>query len=295
MVCTVYVGDNLAIDITGGWTISPTVMGSTETLITITYNGVSTTQRMTLPTYLPTLEDNSWATIAAAAKEGVASSTWTVGDTKTLTIDGKTYTAIIVAFNHDNLDSNDPNYQKASYNNGKAGYVHPAAITFMIKESLKQGTLPYDENKWSSDSNYGGCYDELQIHTTFFPSIVSKMQSDVANNLKICSIACGNSELTSNYCTTVATKMWLPSPCELNVDPNNENLCGDAADVYPYFSAGNSIPFAPVWTRTNAMDNNYSDKDNQWNYIPKTTSTTFSKAWQSASSSNYHYMGIFCI
>lgn len=58
---------------------------------------------------MPTLNDNSWETIRKKADNGEAASIWSVGDTKTITINGKvgatTFTnleveAFIIGFNH---------------------------------------------------------------------------------------------------------------------------------------------------------------------------------------------------
>lgn len=284
MVCTVYVGDNLAIDITGGWTISPTVMGSTETLITITYNGVSTTQRMTLPTYYPVLENNSWATIAAAAQEGIASSTWSIGDTKTLTIDGKTYTAKIVGFNHYTLDRRDPKYGSV-YN----GRKNKAAIAFMITTQLGSAKLLYDSSVYDLSAGRGsGSYEELIMHRTTLPAIAKKMEAGVSSNLRTCVTDAGCASPESFSESSPVFQLILPSIVELtNISLDNDG------DVLPYFDNTNPLPFAPMWTRTNNIDSLYEDGDNAWLYISNTNGAYVS-GWGSSGGAR-PYTAIFCI
>ena len=71
------------------------------------------------------LANNTWATIAAVAKAGNAAEHWNIGDEKDFTIDGVTYTAQIIGFNHDETANPD------EYGRTNAG------ITFQLKDCLK--------------------------------------------------------------------------------------------------------------------------------------------------------------
>ena len=99
--------------------------------------------------------------IAAASEAGVAASTWSVGDTKNITVGGETLTVEIVGFNHDDLASG-----------GKAG------ITFGLK-NLMANTRQMN----SSNTNAGGftgsdMYDWLQ------GTLLNSLPSDLRAVLK---------------------------------------------------------------------------------------------------------------
>jgi len=92
MVVTATYGDGSTGAVTG-YTYSPTgALTSDITAITIsyTYNGTTktTTQAITVTTISTTLNANSWATIRAVSDAGAGASYWSVGDVKTITING---------------------------------------------------------------------------------------------------------------------------------------------------------------------------------------------------------------
>ena len=49
---------------------------------------------------IPTLEEASWEFISEVSRAGKAQEYWYVGDTKTISIGGETYKAIIISFDH---------------------------------------------------------------------------------------------------------------------------------------------------------------------------------------------------
>ena len=79
------------------------------------------------------LELVSWKSISMASEAGNAASIWSVGDTKTINLNGVSYTAQIIGFNHDTKTSG-----------GKAG------ITFMIRQTYSQ-YKPWNDS--SSNAN----------------------------------------------------------------------------------------------------------------------------------------------
>lgn len=73
---------------------------------------------------IPVLEDISWAEVSAISKAGLAPQYWKIGDVKPFTMNGHTYNAQIVAFDH--FDVAD----YSSYGRSKAG------IVFQFKECI---------------------------------------------------------------------------------------------------------------------------------------------------------------
>lgn len=92
MVVTATYGDG-STGVVTDYTCSPTgALTSDITAITIsyTYNGSTktTTQAITMTAVSTTLNANSWATIRAISDAGAGASYWSVGDVKTITING---------------------------------------------------------------------------------------------------------------------------------------------------------------------------------------------------------------
>ena len=113
MVVTAYYTDGSSATV-NGYTYSPNgALAAGNTTITISYaeGGVTktTTQAITVTTISTTLNSNSWATIKAVSDAGKGDDYWDVGDTKTITINGKvgnftfsnlSIAVFIIGFNH---------------------------------------------------------------------------------------------------------------------------------------------------------------------------------------------------
>ena len=85
----------------------------------------------------PTLNDNDWETIAAVSARGDASQIWHIGDTKDFTLNGQTFQARIIDFNHDPLHSGDEHYADPDYNGGQ----NVAGITFQFVQAPGQARM----------------------------------------------------------------------------------------------------------------------------------------------------------
>lgn len=104
----------------GVWTVTATYDGETvskevDTSLSVTAN---------LIFVVPILANNSWEKISEVARAGKAPQYWKIGDVKPFTMNGYTYNAQIVAFDH--FDVADP----SSYGRSKAG------IVFQFKECI---------------------------------------------------------------------------------------------------------------------------------------------------------------
>ena len=113
MVVTAHYTDGSSAAVTG-YTYSPTgalAAGNNKITVSYTEGGVTktATQAITATTISNTLNSNSWATIKAVSDAGMGDSYWDVGDTKTITINGKvgattfsnlSINVYILGFNH---------------------------------------------------------------------------------------------------------------------------------------------------------------------------------------------------
>lgn len=181
-----------------GTTITITAKASGSTTITVkvaagtNYTApANKTINVTVQMLSPTLANNTWAQIAAASEAGVAASTWSVGDTKNITVGGETLTVEIVGFNHDDLASG-----------GKAG------ITFGLKNLMAN-----IRQMNSSNTNAGGftgsdMYDWLQ--GTLLNSLPSDLRAVLKSVNKKTSAGSQSSTINTN-----AMKIFLFSEIEI--------------------------------------------------------------------------------
>ncbi len=90
--------ENLIIEVPCTFTTIPTIHSFTGTVQKYHINGCN----HNTSTINPVLEQNTWAEIQAVARDGnVANTGWNIGDTKTVTINGTTKTAVLIGINHD--------------------------------------------------------------------------------------------------------------------------------------------------------------------------------------------------
>lgn len=181
-----------------GTTITITAKASGSTTITVkvaagtNYTApANKTINVTVQMLSPTLANNTWAQIAATSEAGVAASTWSVGDTKDITVGGETLTVEIVGFNHDDLASG-----------GKAG------ITFGLK-NLMASTRQMN----SSNTNRGG-FTGSAMYTWLQNTLLNSLPSDLQAVLKSVNkkTSAGSQSSTIN---TNAMKIFLFSEIEI--------------------------------------------------------------------------------
>lgn len=181
-----------------GTTITITAKASGSTTITVkvaagtNYTApANKTINVTVQMLSPTLANNTWAQIAAASEAGVADTTWSVGDTKNITVGGETLTVEIVGFNHDDLASG-----------GKAG------ITFGLK-NLMANTRQMN----SSNTNAGG-FTGSDMYEWLQGTLLNSLPSDLRAVLKSVNkkTSAGSQSSTIN---TNAMKIFLFSEIEI--------------------------------------------------------------------------------
>lgn len=209
----VYQGETLVGTVEHGGTdggtldVSTANLTLTEGLCLLTVKGIGTgvedNQSKMLPcTYTTdggivapdsTLANNDTALIFAAAKSGLASNYWSVGDEIDIPINGTDYTFVILGFNHD---------EKAD-GSGKAG------ITFGMKNLYASY---YVMN--SSSTNSGGwesCSLRTTLNSTFYGYLPEAWQNAIVQVSKIAGTGGG----TSSGYQTSTDKLFLLSEREV--------------------------------------------------------------------------------
>lgn len=139
----------------------------------------------------PTLADNDWATIAAVSEMGMASTYWSVGDTKDITLStGETLTLVIMGFDHDDLQSG-----------GKAG------ITFGLRHLMKDTRYMH-----SGNTNAGG-FTGSELYAWLQDTLLHALPSDLQAVIKTANkkTSAGNQSATIS---TNAMKLFLFSEQE---------------------------------------------------------------------------------
>ena len=196
--------------------------------IVFTYNGSQKTEVYTLEVigivYVypfmagATLETTSWDNIAVVSKSGQAPNYWKVGDKKNITVNGVTYAAQIIGFDHDTLTIADGSRTKAG-------------ITFQLVDCLN---TTYSMN--GSNINANG-WRGSTMRTSTMATLLNQLSSDLKSVLKfvnkVSSVGDGNSNLE-----TTSDKLFLLS--EIEVFGDTQHSYAGEGKQYEYYTAGNS-------------------------------------------------------
>lgn len=158
--------------------------------------------------------DNTWEQIMEACHSGEVPDTWVAGDSKTMTIGGKSYQFDIVGKNHDTYT---------------AGGIAP--LTFGMHDCY--GTK-YQMN--SSATNSTG-WDGSKMRTKTLPEILAKMPENIQNGIRAVNklTTVGNQSVTIN---TTADKLFTFS--EMEVYGSTSYSYRGEGKQYDYYKAGNS-------------------------------------------------------
>ena len=158
--------------------------------------------------------DNDWSAIIAACHSGSVPSSWVVGNSKTMTINGASYQVDIIGKDHDTYT---------------AGGTAP--LTFQLHDCYADTK---DMN--SSDTNSGG-WTSCAMRSTHLPVILSLMPTEVQNGIREVNklTSAGNKSSTIN---TTADKLFLLSEVEI-FGSTHYSAAGEGTQ-YDYYKAGNS-------------------------------------------------------
>lgn len=158
--------------------------------------------------------DNDWSAIIAACHSGSVPSTWVVGNSKTMTINGASYQVDIIGKNHDTYASG-----------GKA------PLTFQLHDCYGE-----TKNMNSSNTNSGG-WKNSAMRTTHLPAILALMPTEVRSGIREVSkkASVGGRSTTIE---TVSDKLFLLSEVEI-FGSTSYSAAGEGTQ-YDYYKAGNS-------------------------------------------------------
>lgn len=158
--------------------------------------------------------DNDWSAIIAACHSGSVPSTWVVGNSKTMTINGASYQVDIIGKNHDTY---------------AAGGTAP--LTFQLHDCYGE-----KKNMNSSNTNSGG-WTSCDMRSTHLPAILALMPTEVKNGIREVNklTSEGRQSMTIN---TTADKLFLLSEVEI-FGSRWASAAGEGAQ-YDYYKAGNS-------------------------------------------------------
>lgn len=194
-----------------------------EWSVTVSKSGLSMTQSIVIgkqdmvlyPKPDAAFADNTWERIIMACQAGVVPSTWSVGDSKTMTIDGTDYQVDIIGKDHDD-------YADGS---GKA------PLTFQLHDCYAD-----TKNMNSSNTNSGG-WKSCTMRNTHLPAILALMPTEVRSGIREVNklTSAGSKSSTIN---TTADKLFLLSEVEI-FGRQTYSFDGEGTQ-YDYYKAGNS-------------------------------------------------------
>ena len=198
---------------TGAYTVDATKSGQTTSGSVNVVSG-TTSYALTLSFLKDNFADNDWSAIIAACHSGSVPSTWVVGNSKTMTINGASYQVDIIGKNHDTYASG-----------GKA------PLTFQLHDCYGE-----TKNMNSSDTNSGG-WKNSAMRTTHLPAILALMPTEVQNGIREVSKKASVGGASSTI-ETVSDKLFLLSEVEI-FGSTRYSAAGEGTQ-YDYYKAGNS-------------------------------------------------------
>ena len=198
---------------TGTYTIVATKNGQT-TSGTVNVVSSTTSYSLTLSFLEDNFADNDWSAIIAACHSGSVPSTWVVGNSKTMIINGANYQIDIIGKNHDTY---------------AAGGTAP--LTFQLHDCYGE-----TKNMNSSNTNRGG-WTSCAMRSTHLPAILALMPTEVQNGIREVNkmTSAGSKSATIN---TTADKLFLLSEIEI-FGSVSYSKSGEGTQ-YDYYKAGNS-------------------------------------------------------
>ena len=195
----------------GTWSVTATLNGQTSDTKSVS---VVDSYALALRFLKGNFADNDWASIIAACHSGSVPSTWVVGNSKTMTINGMDYQIDIIGKNHDTY---------------AAGGTAP--LTFQLHDC-------YADTKAmnSSNTNSGG-WKNSAMRTTHLPAILALMPTEVRSGIREVSKKASVGGASSTI-ETVSDKLFLLSEVEI-FGSTSYSAAGEGTQ-YDYYKAGNS-------------------------------------------------------
>ena len=201
----------LTVPEAGTWSVKATLNGQTSNTASVSFTD---SYALTLSFLKDNFADNDWSAIIAACHSGSVPSTWVVGNSKTMTINGASYQVDIIGKNHDTYTAG-----------GKA------PLTFQLHDCYADTKVMN-----SSDTNSGG-WTSCAMRQTHLPAILALMPTEVQSGIREVNklTSAGNQSATIN---TTADKLFLLS--EIEIFGSVSNSKSGEGTQYDYYKAGNS-------------------------------------------------------
>lgn len=158
--------------------------------------------------------DNDWSAIIAACHSGSVPSSWVVGNSKTMTINGTSYQVDIIGKNHDTYTAG-----------GKA------PLTFQLHDCYA------DTKAMNSSNTSSGGWKNSAMRTTHLPAILALMPTEVQNGIREVSKKASVGGASSTI-ETASDKLFLLSEIEI-FGAATYSAAGEGTQ-YDYYKAGNS-------------------------------------------------------
>jgi hypothetical protein len=198
---------------TGAYTVTATKNGQTTSGSVNVVSG-TTSYAVALSFLKDNFADNDWASIIAACHSGSVPSTWVVGNSKTMTINGASYQVDIIGKNHDTYTAG-----------GKA------PLTFQLHDCYA------DTKVMNSSSTNSGGWTSCAMRSTHLPAILALMPTEIQNGIREVNklTSAGSQSATIN---TTADKLFLLS--EVEVFGSTSYSAAGEGTQYDYYKAGNS-------------------------------------------------------
>ena len=201
----------LTVPEAGTWSVTATLNGQTSDTKSVS---VVDSYALALSFQKGNFADNDWASIIAACHAGSVPSTWVVGNSKTMTINGANYQVDIIGKNHDTYTAG-----------GKA------PLTFQLHDCYGDTKAMYNSN-W----NYVG-WKKSAMRTKHLPAILALMPTEVQNGIREVSKKASVGDKSSTI-ETVSDKLFLLSEVEI-FGSTSYSAAGEGTQ-YDYYKAGNS-------------------------------------------------------
>ena len=176
----------------------------------------------------PTLEDNTPATIKAAAQSGQAANLWSAGDKVPIAVKGTvgslaingTYYAFILGFNH-NSGVEGGNSIHFQFGKNASG----TDIAFVDGDYLNTGSSAAFRMN-TSNTNSGG-WNSSYMRKTICPAFLAALPTEWQNVIVACtkySDNTGGGSDTASYVTATQDKIWLLGEFEVFGTRSGANL-----------------------------------------------------------------------
>ena len=198
---------------TGAYTVTATKNGQTTSGSVNVVSG-TTSYAVALSFLKDNFADNDWSDIIAACHSGSVPSTWVVGNSKTMTINGASYQVDIIGKNHDTYTAG-----------GKA------PLTFQLHDCYA------DKKAMNSSNTSSGGWTSCAMRSTHLPAILALMPTEVQNGIReVNKLTSAGSQ--SDTINTTSDKLFLLS--EVEIFGSSTNSVAGEGTQYDYYKAGNS-------------------------------------------------------